>query len=135
VLSSKRFDGSFTKTHHRRQRRAPNQRWPHPWRKYSLWEPRVHHHFGSMSFSAEGNESDVVFVGMAHSGSPSLHTIFEESADEDDTTSSGGGSSGFSISRGCNVVTLIVPITRTSPLEGTPTPLTIPTVLLWTVVS
>jgi hypothetical protein len=90
--------------------------------------------FGSLSFSARGNESGVVFMGMAHSGSPLLHTIFEESTDEGDTTSGGGGSSDFSISQGCNVVTPTVPITSTSPLEGTLTPLTIPTVLLWTVV-
>jgi hypothetical protein len=54
--------------------------------------------FGNLSLSPEGNDSGTVFVGMVHSGSPSLHTILEESADEDDTTSSGGGSLGFPIS-------------------------------------
>jgi hypothetical protein len=34
-------------------------------------------------------------VGMVHSGSLSLHTTLEESADEDDTTSSRGGSSPY----------------------------------------
>jgi hypothetical protein len=47
-------------------------------------------HFGSLSLSDKGNVSSVMFVGMAHSGSPSLHTILEDSADEGDTTSSGG---------------------------------------------
>jgi hypothetical protein len=32
-------------------------------------------HFGRLSLSAEGNDSVIVFVGMTHSGSLSLHTI------------------------------------------------------------
>jgi hypothetical protein len=78
-----------------------------------------------MSIYPEGNESGIVFIGMVHSKSPSLHTILEESANEGDTTSSGGGNSGFPISRGCNVVTPIVLVTTTAPPKGTLVPLTI----------
>jgi hypothetical protein len=71
---------------------------------------------------------------MVHYGSPSLHAILEESVDEGDTTSSGGGSSGFPISRGCNMVTPTVSIITTPPSEGIPVHLTIPTVPLWIIV-
>jgi hypothetical protein len=76
-------------------------------------------HFSSLSLSDKRNVSGVVFVGMTHSGSPSMHAILEDSVDEGNTTSSGGGSSGFPISRECNVVTLTVPITTMPPSEGT----------------
>jgi hypothetical protein len=56
--------------------------------------------FGGMSLSPEGNDLGVVFMGMVHSESPSLHTILEESTYEGDTTSSRGGSSGFPIVEG-----------------------------------
>jgi hypothetical protein len=69
--------------------------------------------FGNFGLSNEGNVIGIVLVGMAHNRSLSLHTILEESVDEGDTTSSEGGSSGFPISRGCNMVTPIVPITTT----------------------
>jgi hypothetical protein len=71
-----------------------------------------------------------MFVGMAHNGLPSLHTILEESANEGHTTSREGGSSDFPIFGGCNMVTPIVPITTTPPHEGTLTRLTIVMVLL-----
>jgi hypothetical protein len=58
----------------------------------------IANHFGSLSISNEGNDSGIVFMGMAHSGSSSLHTILEESTNESDTASSGGGSSDFPIS-------------------------------------
>jgi hypothetical protein len=54
--------------------------------------------FTSMCLSPEQNDSGVMFVGMVHSGLPSLHTILKESADESKTTSSRGGSSGLPIS-------------------------------------
>jgi hypothetical protein len=38
--------------------------------------------FGSPRLSPKGNDSRVVFVGMAHSGSPSLRTILKYSTDE-----------------------------------------------------
>jgi hypothetical protein len=60
--------------------------------------------FSNMSLSLEGNDSSAIFMGMVHSGLSSLHTILLESTDEDDTTSSGTGTSGFPISRGCNMV-------------------------------
>jgi hypothetical protein len=46
--------------------------------------------FGRLSLSPKGNDSGVVFMGMVHNRSPSLHAILEESADEDDTNSSEG---------------------------------------------
>jgi hypothetical protein len=88
--------------------------------------------FSSLSLSPEGNDLGVVFMGMVHSRSLSLDTILEESTDEGDTASGRGGSSDFPISRGCNVVTPTVPITTTPPPEGTPMPLTISTIPLWT---
>jgi hypothetical protein len=61
---------------------------------------------------------------MAHSGSPSLHAILEESTGEDDSSSSEGRSSSFPISRDYNVVTPTITI-ATMPLpEGPPVPLT-----------
>jgi hypothetical protein len=88
--------------------------------------------FNNLSVSPEVNASYDIFVGMVQSGLPSLHVILEESTGEDESTSSEGGSSGFTFSRGCNVVTLTIPITTTPPLEGTLAPLTIPMVPLWT---
>jgi hypothetical protein len=67
--------------------------------------------FSNLSLSPKGNDSGTVLIGMVHSGSPSMHTILEESSDECDTTSVRGGSSRFPDPRGCNVVTPTVPIT------------------------
>jgi hypothetical protein len=88
--------------------------------------------FSSLILSSEGNTLDAVFMGMAHSGSSSLHTILEDSTDVGNTTSSRGRSSSFPVSRECNVVTPSVPIMSAAPSEGTPTPLAITTVPLWT---
>jgi hypothetical protein len=55
-------------------------------------------HFDNLSLSLKGNDSDVVLVGMVHSGLPSLHAILEESTNGDDSTSSDRGSSSFPIS-------------------------------------
>jgi hypothetical protein len=71
--------------------------------------------YGSLKFTTEGEDSCIIFVGMVHNGSPSLHTVLEESSDKGDTTSGGGGTSGFPSPRGCNVVTPTVPI-ATTPL-------------------
>jgi hypothetical protein len=70
--------------------------------------------FSNLSLSPEGNHSGAVFVGMVHSGSPSMHTVLEESFDEGDIASVGGG--------------VTIPITTTPSLENTPALLTIPTV-------
>jgi hypothetical protein len=43
-------------------------------------------HFDNLSLSLEGSKSDVVFMGMAHNWSPSLHAILMESIGKDDTT-------------------------------------------------
>jgi hypothetical protein len=90
--------------------------------------------FDNLSISPEGNDSSALIVGMVHSRSPSLHTIFEESVGEDDLALSEGGSSGFPISRGCNAVNPTIPIATTPPPEGTLVHLTIPMVSLRTAV-
>jgi hypothetical protein len=46
--------------------------------------------FDNLSLSLEVNDSSVVFIGMAHSRSPSSHGILEESTSKDDSTSSEG---------------------------------------------
>jgi hypothetical protein len=86
--------------------------------------------FGNPSLSPKGNDSGVIFMGMVHNRSPSLHTILEESSDEGHTTLGRGGISGFPDPRGCNMVTLTIPVATTPPLEGTLACLTIPTVQL-----
>jgi hypothetical protein len=53
-------------------------------------------HFDHLSLSPKGNDSGVVFIGMMHNGSPSLHTVREESSNEGDTTLGGGGGGGRS---------------------------------------
>jgi hypothetical protein len=52
-------------------------------------------HFSGLKLSDEGNASHAMFVRMAHSRSPPLHTILKDCTDEGDTTSSGGRSSDF----------------------------------------
>jgi hypothetical protein len=44
----------------------------------------------SLSLSAKGNDSSAIFMGMAHSGPPSLCTILEDSTVEFNIASSGG---------------------------------------------
>jgi hypothetical protein len=90
--------------------------------------------FNNLSLFPEGSDSGAVFVGMAHNESPSLHVILEDSTSEDDSISCEGGSSVFPISRECNMVILVVPIATTPLPEGTPVPLTVPTIPMWTVV-
>jgi hypothetical protein len=92
VLSSKRFDGLFTKTHLHCQ-------WQQPDRVglilgKTIWIGILEFtadRFGNLSLSPEGNDSGAVFIGMVHNGPPSVHTIHEESSDEGDTTSGGEG--------------------------------------------
>jgi hypothetical protein len=67
--------------------------------------------FDRLSLSPEGNDSGTAVIGMVHIGSPSLHIALEESSDKGNAALCDGGSSGFPVPRGCNVVTLIVPIT------------------------
>jgi hypothetical protein len=135
VLSSECSDGSFTKT--------PIATDSSKLTGVKLaWGKTIHFRnlefitdpFDNLSLSTEGNDSGAIFVGMAHSGSPSLHAILEESTGEDDLASSEAGSSSFPISWGCNVVTPTIPIVTTSPSKGTPVPLTTPTVPLQTIV-
>jgi hypothetical protein len=89
--------------------------------------------FDNLIFSPEGNESGTVFMGMAHSGLPSLHAILKESVGEDESTLSERGSFGFPTSQDCNVVIPTVPIVTTPLLEGTLAPLNIPMVPSWIV--
>jgi hypothetical protein len=70
---------------------------------------------------------------MVHSGSPYLHTVLKDSSDEGGTASGEGGSSRSPEPRGCNVVTLTIPIITTLMLKNTLALLTIPTVLVRTI--
>jgi hypothetical protein len=83
------------------------------------------------SLLPKGSDSSTVYVGMAHSGLPSLHAIFEESPKDDDLASSDGGSSSFPISWECNVVASAIPIATMPPLEETPMLQTTPAVPQW----
>jgi hypothetical protein len=71
--------------------------------------------FGSLEFTADrlGHlnlsplewDSSIIFIGMVHSETPSLHTALEDTSDEDGTASSAAGSSKSPGPYGCNVVT------------------------------
>jgi hypothetical protein len=82
---------------------------------------------GHQSLSSEESDSVAIFVGMVHNGPLSLHTTLKDSSSEGGATSCAGGSSKSPGHRGCNVVTLTVPITTTLVLQTTPT------VMVWTV--
>jgi hypothetical protein len=43
-----------------------------------------------LSLYPEGNDSDVVFIGMVHSGPPFVHTMHKESSNEGDAALGGG---------------------------------------------
>jgi hypothetical protein len=90
--------------------------------------------FNSLSLSPKGNDSGVIFMGTAHSGSPSLRTILVDSTDEFYTTSSGEGSFGFPISWRSNMVTPPTPITTTSRPDDAPAPQTTAMVPLRTII-
>jgi hypothetical protein len=87
---------------------------------------------GRLSLSPEEGDSGAIFIGMVHSGLPSLHTALKNSSDEGGTALGARGSSGSPGPRECNVVILIVPIPTTPALENTFILLTIPTVTVWT---
>jgi hypothetical protein len=76
--------------------------------------------FVSLSLSPKGSGSGAVFMGMAHSGSPSLRTILEDFADELYMTSSGEGSSDFPISRRRSMGTMPTPLATTPWSEDAP---------------
>jgi hypothetical protein len=82
--------------------------------------------FGCLSLSPKRVDQGVVFIGMVHSGSLSLHTTLEESFDEGSAASDEGGALDSS------VVVLIVPIITTLASKNTLTFLTILTVLMRT---
>jgi hypothetical protein len=71
-------------------------------------------------FVKEG-DLGATFVGMVHSGSPSLHTALEDCSNVDGAASSVGGSSISPAPRGCNVVTPTIPmvmVRTTAPQPG-----------------
>jgi hypothetical protein len=76
-------------------------------------------HMDNLCLSPKGDDFSAVVGGMAHSRSPSLHAILEESPNEDDSASSEGESSSSPIPRVCNVVTSAIPIVTTPSLEET----------------
>jgi hypothetical protein len=89
--------------------------------------------FGNLSFSPKGSDSSTVFLGMVHSGSPSLGTILEGSKDEFYMASSREGSSSLPDSWRHNMGTLPAPITTTPWPEDALTSLTMRTVPLRTI--
>jgi hypothetical protein len=84
-----------------------------------------------LSLSFEESDSGAIFVGMVHSGSPSLDTTLEVSSGEGSAISSAGGTPNPQ-PRGCNVVTPTVPITSMMTLGNTPVLQTIPMVKVQT---
>jgi hypothetical protein len=78
--------------------------------------------FGILSLSLKGSNLGTVFMGMARSGSPSLHTILEDFADEFYMTSSRERSFGFPISQRHSMGALPAPIITTPWSEDAPTP-------------
>jgi hypothetical protein len=86
-------------------------------------------HFDNLCLPPEEDDSSAVVRGMAHSWSPSMHAILEESLSEDHSASSVGESSSFPVPRACNVVMYAIPIATTPPSEETPMLQNIPTVL------
>jgi hypothetical protein len=89
-------------------------------------------HLGRLSLSPEEDDSGAIFIGMVHSGSPSLHITLEDSSDDGGDALGTGGSSGSPGPQGYNVVTPTIPITATPALENTPALLTILTVTVQT---
>jgi hypothetical protein len=87
---------------------------------------------GRLSLSPMEGDSGTIFIGMVHSGLPSLHTALEDSSSEGGATSGAVGSFGSPGPSGCNVVTPTIPITATPALENTPTFWIIPTVTVRT---
>jgi hypothetical protein len=74
---------------------------------------------GRLSLSPEEGDSGAIFIGMVHSGLPSLHIALEDSSDKGGATLSTGGSSESPSPRGCNVVTPTVPISATLAPKNT----------------
>jgi hypothetical protein len=92
VIFSKCFDGSFIETCRHRRWRPLDRRRLHPWRAIHFESLEfIVDRVGSLSLSIKGNGPCAVFMGMAHNGSPSLHTILEDFNDEFNTASNRGG--------------------------------------------
>jgi hypothetical protein len=89
--------------------------------------------FGSLSLSPKGSNLGAVFMGTAHSRSPSLCTILKKSTDEFYMASSGEGSSGLPISKRCSMGTPLDPIATTPWPKDAPTPHTMTTIPPWTI--
>jgi hypothetical protein len=78
--------------------------------------------FDILSLSPMGNDSSIIFVGMARSGLLSLRPIIKDFPDEFYTVPNGEGRSDFPISRRRSMGTLPVPIMTTPWPEDAPTP-------------
>jgi hypothetical protein len=94
----------------------------------------IANYFGNLSLSLMGNESGVIFVGMARSGSPPLCSILEDSINEFYIASSREGNFDFPVSWRRNMVTLPFYITATPRLKDASTLQAIATVPLWTII-
>jgi hypothetical protein len=76
--------------------------------------------FSGLSLSPKGSNSGAIFVGTTRSGSPSLWSMIENSADEFYMASSGEGSFGLPVSRRHSTGALPAPIATTPWPEGAP---------------
>jgi hypothetical protein len=85
-------------------------------------------HLNNLRLLPEGDNSSTMVGGIARSGSPSLHAILKEVANEEDLASCKGKSSSFPTPMVCNVVTPATPIITIMPSEETPGHQTIPAV-------
>jgi hypothetical protein len=70
-------------------------------------------YFDCLSLSPKGNNLGTVFMGMAHSGSPSPRTILEDSTNKFYMASRREGSSDLPASQRCSMGTPLSPIATT----------------------
>jgi hypothetical protein len=133
-FSSRCSDGSFIKTLFHCQWQQLDRRQPCSEQQHPFWQHGVHLRSPwSPNLSPQEWDSHATFIGMVHSGLPSLHTALKESSDKDGAASGAGGSSESPNHRGCNVVTSTNPITATPAAENTLALQTIPMIMVRTV--
>jgi hypothetical protein len=77
----------------------------------------ITNHFGHLSLSPQGRDSDAIFIGIIYGGSPSPHTSPKDTSGVDGATSGTKRSSGSPSPRGCYMVTSMDPIIDTGPRE------------------
>jgi hypothetical protein len=93
-----------------------------------LWEPQASSTALAARASPPGGDSGASFVGMTHSGLPSLQAMIEDSTDEFYMASSGGGSSSLLVSQRLSTGASPSPTATTRWLEDAPATQTMMTV-------